>query len=572
MSLPDLVIHPLVVRTAHVVSVEDLGGRIRRVRLEGDELGAFVREGISHPAFSAPGFDDHIKLIFAGDGDIESALPRQHVDGIEWTPAEHRITRDYTPHSVDPDSGAFSLDFVLHGDGPAVSWAQGAAPGSPLSFVGPKSSQVLPDEATSIVLIGDETALPAIHRFLMERPLTVPAHVVLMTAGTAAPPEFPIGERDSLRLQRMPEPDGDAIAALFDEVSSAETLGDTPFVWAAAEARALLPLRRRLAGRVAKSHRSITGYWHHDHTQEDGETAPELPGPPVAWFAVRAALQTGFLDALRQGPRSTGEVASALGVRDALDPLASVLATAGLLVRTDTGRWELTDLAVDLVDDPHERDEYTGTQADQVLALRHLADSLRDGPPAWQVDTGSSFAEAARTDPEVAHHLEHESESLVFLQHGLRRVLRGLGGQDTGGQDIVVVGPGADLVTRLARGAVDGVRTGAPDAPDEPVDVVVSAMLLSHLDDTSARKHLRELAGTATRALVIDSSVPDGLSRSAAERALLRFVTTGRDARSRDAVGELARSAGWTAGTRHALGWGVVADELVRDATDTARR
>ena len=33
MSLPDLVIHPLVVRTAHVVSVEDLGGRIRRVRL-----------------------------------------------------------------------------------------------------------------------------------------------------------------------------------------------------------------------------------------------------------------------------------------------------------------------------------------------------------------------------------------------------------------------------------------------------------------------------------------------------------------------------------------------------------
>lgn len=565
MSLPDLVIHPLVVRTAHVVSVEDLGGRIRRVRLEGDELGAFVREGISHPAFSAPGFDDHIKLIFAGDGDIESALPRQLVDGIEWTPAEHRITRDYTPHSVDPDSGAFSLDFVLHGDGPAVSWAQGAAPGSTLSFVGPKSSQVLPDEATSIVLIGDETALPAIHRFLKERPLTVPAHVVLMTVGTGTPPELPIGERDSLRLERMPEPDGDAIAALFDEVSSAEALGDTPFVWAAAEARALLPLRRRLAGRMAKPHRSITGYWHQEHSQEDSETAPELPEPPVAWFAVRAALQTGFLDALRQGPRSTTEVASELGVRDVLDPLASVLATAGLLVRTDSGRWELTDLAVDLVDDAHERDEYTGTQADQVLALQHLADSLRDGLPAWQVDTGSSFAESARTDPEVAHHLEHESEPLVFLQHGLRRVLQGLGGQD-----IVVVGPGADLVTRLASGAMDGVRT---DAPDEPVDVVVSAMLLSHLDDESAKAHLRELAGTASRALVIDSSVPDGLSsRLATGRALLRFVTTGRDDRSRDAVGELARTAGWTAGARHALGWGVVADELIRDTTDTARR
>ena len=115
--------------------------------------------------------------------------------------------------------------------------------------------------------------------------------------------------------------------------------------------------------------------------------------------------------------------------------------------------------------------------------------------------------------------------------------------------------------------------SAAPQNESEPVDVVVSAMLLSHLDDESAKAHLRELAGTASRALVIDSSVPDGLSsRLATGRSLLRFVTTGRDARSRDAVGELARTAGWTAGARHALGWGVVADELIRDTTDTARR
>lgn len=562
MSLPDLVIHPLVVRTVTVVSTEDVDGRTRRIRLEGDELGGFDRAGISHPAFSAPGFDDHIKLIFAADGNIESALPRQHADGIEWTPSEHRITRDYTPHSVDGQTGSFSLDFVVHGDGPAVNWARQAAPGSMVSFVGPKSSQVLPGDATSIILLGDETAMPAIRRYLDERPLEIPAHVVVTAGGeNGSPSGLGLRESDSIRFVGMPEPDGEAIAALFDTVNSAEDLGDHPFVWAAGEARSLLPLRRRLAGCVERSHRSITGYWHVDTTEQSGESVPELPGSPVAWFAVRAALQLGLLDLLRDRPSSTAESASALGMGDGLGSLTGALAAAGLLVCQPDGQWALTDLAVSLVDDAHARDEFTGTEADQVLALRHLADSLRGGTPAWQLDTGLSFADSARTDPEVAHHLEHESESLVYLQHGLRRVLAGLG--STG---IIAVGPGADLVSRLASGGVQVEVDG------EHAEVVVSAMLLSHLDDGSALQHLRELSAKAGRALVIDSSTPDGLSQFAAEQGLLRFVTTGGDRRTQDRLGELARSAGWTAGPRHDLGWGVVADELSRDDDDTPRQ
>lgn len=558
MSLPDLVIHPLVVRTVRVSAVETLPGRIRRVRLQGEELRAFTREGLDLPAFAAPGFDDHIKLIFAADGDIASALPRQHADGIEWTPSEHRVTRDYTPHSVDPDTGEFSLDFVLHGDGPAVRWATDARPGAGLSFAGPKSSTILPADATAIVLIGDDTALPAIGRFLRERPLEVPAHVVALTGDRAGGQVLPCGGADSLRVEFMREPDGEVIAGLYAAIRDQHDLGTRPFVWAAGEAASLLPLRRGLSGHVSRGYRSITGYWHKEDAHQTGPESPGLPSSPVAWFAVRAALEVGLLSALRTVTRTTGELESELGTGPVLDPLLEVLCDTGLLRLEADARWELTDLAVDLLDDPHEMGEFTGPEAEQSLALRHLADSLRTGRSAWEIAHGMGFAESIRADAPLAEHLAHESESLVYLQHGLLRSLAALGSADT-----VVVGPGAGLVTALAaENGMTGVRT-AVDGP--PAAAVVSAMLLAHLDDDAARAHLRSLAAIAPRALVVDASEPDALSGAAAELGLLRFATTATPARPTRRVIELARDCGWTAVSHRGLGWGVEANEFVMD-------
>lgn len=559
MSLPDLVIHPLVVRTVRVRCVETLPGRVRRIRLEGDELSPFTRAGLEHPAFAAPGFDDHIKVVLAADGDIASALPAQHPDGIEWTPSKHRLTRDYTPHSVDPDGGGFSLDFVLHGDGPAARWATEARPGAELSFVGPKSSTVLPADATSVLLIGDETALPAIGRFLAERPLAVPAHTLLLTGDRAAGRDLSRGAGDSLRVEFMNEPDGEAIAELYDAMCDEHDLGDRPFVWAAGEAKALLPLRRRLSGKVARGYRSITGYWHVDDDHPATVEEPGLPPSPVAWFAVRAAIELGLLPALSTGTRSTRELETELGTGAALSPLLDTLAATGILRSGKGGRWELTDLAADLLDDPHEREGFIGPEAEQTLALRHLAASLRTGQPAWALTYGVGFAESVRDDDDLVEHLAHESESLVYLQHGLVRVLAGLESADT-----VVVGPGAELVAGLAaKNGMAGVRTVSAG---QSADVVVSAMLLGHLDDDAARAHLRSLAAMAPRALVVDASAPDGLSRGAAELGLLRFATTATPARSTGRLGELARECGWTPVSHRGLGWGVVADEFAFNA------
>ncbi|MET3859346.1 NADPH-dependent ferric siderophore reductase [Dietzia sp. 2505] len=555
MSRPELLIHPLVVRTVRVAEVEDLAGRVRRVHLEGEQLQAFTRDGVSHPAFHAPGFDDHIKVIFAADGDIDSALPRQHADGIEWTPSENRLTRDYTPHSVAPDSGAFAVDFVLHGDGPAARWAADAVPGTELSFVGPKSSQLLPKDATSIVMIGDETALPAIRRFLTERPLAVPAHVVVLTAGRTVAVELPVRSTDSLRREFMLEPDGEVIGALFDAVDDEYDLGERPFVWAAGEAGALLPLRRRLGGRVGRGYRNITGYWYlvDEHGATMGE--PGLPEAPVAWFAVRAALQLGLLRSLADRPLSTSELESAVDARTDLRPLVEVLATSGLVRACAKNRWELTDLAVDLLDDPHEVEEFTGPEADLAIALRHLARSVRTGRPAWELDTGLGFAESSKADAEVAGYLEHQADSLVYLQHGLIRVLGDLRSPDT-----VVVGPGAALVAGVA--TENGLTNVRSSDGETSAALVVSAMLLGHLDDESARSHLHGLAAIAPRLVVVDGSTPDGLSSAAAQLALLRFSTTASPPRSPRRVAELGLDSGWTLRSHHGLGWGVVAYEF----------
>ena len=74
--------------------------------------------------------------------------------------------RDYTPRRYDLDTLELDIDFVLHGDGPASTWAEQAKPGQFLHIGGPRGSMIVPDIFDSYLLIGDETALPAIARRL----------------------------------------------------------------------------------------------------------------------------------------------------------------------------------------------------------------------------------------------------------------------------------------------------------------------------------------------------------------------------------------------------------------------
>ncbi|MEV7846481.1 siderophore-interacting protein [Streptomyces cyaneofuscatus] len=580
--------HPLVLRRVTVRSVHQVTPRMRRVVLGGEELAAFTRDGTGHPAFAAPGFDDHIKLILAADGDVHAALPAQLPHGIEWTPAEHRLTRDYTPRRVDPEAGELHLDFVVHGDGPAEAWSAAAREGDELWFVGPKSSLRLPERLDWIQLVGDETALPAIGRFLDERPLDAPAHVLVTVSDESARQELALREGDTVTWV-VAEP-GDA-EALEAAVRALPVEAGEGYVWAAAESRALLPVRRYLQRerKLPKDRLNVTGYWHREEApapeaEATADAAVREPAgipSPLPWLVARAALQLGVVDAVADAPGlSAVALAARVGVPVAgIGVLLPLLSSYGVVVGADDGApgLRLGPAGEELLDE-HEREEYTGHEAELLLALTHLAPALRGGGSPWRLASGGTLHEAVAQDAERYGELVEECEQLVFLLGGLTAdpLWESIG-------TCLLTGPGSASVAaalddarrrprlRVAEDAVPvAVLRGHVPAPDRidwtagPADVAVAAKALAHRTDEEAVLLLARLAGWTRTAVLVEASRPDGLSPHAAEAALHAYAATGSPLRDSAAIAALAHRSGWEVERTIALGWGTEATVLRR--------
>jgi len=162
------VMHEIKRRKLQVLRVVDLTPRMRRITVGGPELAGFI----------SLGSDDHVKLFFPQTAEEHAAL-----DNLELSAGvKNKIMppmRDYTPRRYDLSTHELDLDFVLHGDGPASTWAAQVQPGQYLHIGGPRGSMIVPDIFDSYLLIGDETALPAIARRLEELPANRRALVVI---------------------------------------------------------------------------------------------------------------------------------------------------------------------------------------------------------------------------------------------------------------------------------------------------------------------------------------------------------------------------------------------------------
>ncbi|KJK17611.1 siderophore-interacting protein [Pseudomonas sp. 2(2015)] len=148
--------HEIKHRRLNVLRVTELTPRMRRITLGGPEL----------QGFTSVGSDDHVKLMFACSAEEQAVL-----DNLDFSRDGLRPTmREYTPRRIDLAGGEMDIDFVLHGDGPASTWAAQAQVGQVLNMAGPRASLVVPDIFDSYLLVGDETAIPAIARRLEELP------------------------------------------------------------------------------------------------------------------------------------------------------------------------------------------------------------------------------------------------------------------------------------------------------------------------------------------------------------------------------------------------------------------
>jgi NADPH-dependent ferric siderophore reductase len=239
-------------RSLTVASLDRLTPRMLRIGFTSPDL---------HD-FSSPSPDDHIKLFF------------RTVDGAT-------VMRDFTPRAYDNVARTLSIDFVLHDAGPATQWAAGAAIGDTLEIGGPRGSTIVADDFDWYLLIGDETAFPAIAR----RAESLPADASVVTYAIVARPEEALSFTSPAALTQtwIVRQDGedDAVALRRALDGFTPPAGDG-FVWIAAEGGVARALRQYMSD--DRGHRrdwmKAAGYWALGQADGGGKIEDE-PGRPL---------------------------------------------------------------------------------------------------------------------------------------------------------------------------------------------------------------------------------------------------------------------------------------------------
>ncbi len=256
---------PITTRELRVLRVEDVTPGMRRIVLGGDGLAAHTADtGYSVGAFRSDGFDDHVKVILRHPDLTEPLLPKQMDGVLEWPRDDRSVVRTYTVRRWDPEHGEVDVDVVTHGDGPGVRWAVTARPGDAVHIAGPRRSSGHPRDVDWVLVAGDETALPAIARWLEEWPDGQRGRVLIEVSSEDRRQDLPHPPGVDVTWIDSAGTDPGATTLLADAVRNLEWWDGTGFVWVAGEAGAVAPLRRWLRDErdLRDEQVQITAYWH----------------------------------------------------------------------------------------------------------------------------------------------------------------------------------------------------------------------------------------------------------------------------------------------------------------------
>jgi NADPH-dependent ferric siderophore reductase len=230
--------HELKWRELQVLRVQALSPHFRAITLGGEALRGFV----------SASFDDHLKFM------------------LEAGPEP--VRRDYTPRHFDAARNELTIEFALHGVGPAAQWAAQAAPGQAAVIGGPRGSFVIDPDHDWHLLVGDATAMPAVARRLEELPAHSRAIVVLQVA---VEDQRRFTSAATFSVQWVAEP-----AGLLAAVRAVALPAGEGYAWCAGEAGAVAEVRRILVEEKGHPRHAIraAAYWklgavaHHENLKE----------------------------------------------------------------------------------------------------------------------------------------------------------------------------------------------------------------------------------------------------------------------------------------------------------------
>lgn len=256
MSDPDVAAirarrEPSAFRLLTVRRTVELSPRLVRVTIGGPDL-----EGFEMPELAAS-----VRLLLPAPEADTITLPTWNGNEFRKADGSRPALRTLTPRYHRPLDQELDVDVVLHGDTPLATWAATAEPGSPVALSGPGRGYEIDPRATDFLLLGDESALPAIAQLLEHLPAPARVNVLVEVADPAGRLAFP--DRPGLDVTWLDQPDSDQPGAILVEAVKAATISTDTHIWVAGEAAAVQAIRRHLFEErsLPRSRAVVRGYW-----------------------------------------------------------------------------------------------------------------------------------------------------------------------------------------------------------------------------------------------------------------------------------------------------------------------
>lgn len=239
-------------RWARVAAIETITPRVRRLRLQGEDL----------TGFELPNPGGHVKLILPAAGESRPAVPLRYEGRTAiWAEgAQQPFLRTYTPLHFDPDRLELEVDLLVHGEGMASGWVQRAQVGDEVLVAGPRGGWAAPQDGAWYVVAADETAIPAAEQVLAALP-DASVTVLFEVADAAEERSIPGTEGHDVRwLHRGNATPGVPLETALRDL---DLPGAPGYAWVACEAGAMRRIRAHLLHdrEMASDHVVTRGYW-----------------------------------------------------------------------------------------------------------------------------------------------------------------------------------------------------------------------------------------------------------------------------------------------------------------------
>ncbi|MDN6259301.1 MAG: siderophore-interacting protein [Corynebacterium sp.] len=231
--------------------------------------------------FVPTGTDSHVAVYFyPPEARVPAEFTAENLTDLHRfaSPQVRRYTVRNVCNMTDTGTGAatIDLDVVVHEPaGLASGWARDAVVGDEVLWWGPTEAWHLPEQTRELVLVADETGLPAVAEILAVCPDEVRTHVLALVDDERDEPYLATtGQEQQAQLTWIHRGPAAGVVpmvlprALYNLLAAVTANATGPVsLWAGGEFAEAGTLRRHFSD-LERSHSHVTSYWIHGQAQD----------------------------------------------------------------------------------------------------------------------------------------------------------------------------------------------------------------------------------------------------------------------------------------------------------------